>query len=61
VKEVEEEIKVGAKKVAESQQKKKNVDKRKTSNKFNHQTAIYVTLGAAAIAVFAFIILKNKK
>jgi hypothetical protein len=60
VKEVEEDIKIGARKVAESQLKKKT-NNRKSANKFNHQTAIYVTLGAAAIALVAFIILKNKK
>jgi hypothetical protein len=47
--------------VAESQLKKKIVQKRKTPHKFSNQTAIYVALGAAAIAVVAFIILKNKK
>ena len=29
--------------------------------KFKYQKAIYVTLGAAALGIIAFIVLKNKK
>jgi hypothetical protein len=47
--------------VIESQKKKNNIQKKKTAKSFNNKTAIYVALGAAAICVVSFIILKNKK
>ena len=31
------------------------------SKKSKYQTALYVTLGAAAIGIVAFIVMKNKK
>ena len=60
-KEVEDDLKSGIKDVIDSQKKKKIFHKRKTTKRFKEQKAILMGLGAAAIAVIAFIVFKNKK
>ena len=57
-KESEENINNGVREALEGQKKKKNPKMPKNSK--NH-TALYLTLGAAAIGVIAFFVLKNKK
>jgi hypothetical protein len=58
---LEEEIQDEIKKLNKILKKKKNCGNKIPEKKFSYHTALYVTLGAAAIGVIAFIVLKNKK
>lgn len=58
----EEEIKKGIIKIKEGEKKMKDLEKRiNRHKKFQYKKALYVAIGAAAVGIITFIVLKNKK